>query len=65
MTKDNTPLSEPGLVFDEEMDMNPDVSKVKPVREKEYKHSSESPKTKNNADLNVDENDEIDFVLEF
>lgn len=65
MTKDNAPLNEPGLVFDEDMDMTPDAPKVagkkpaiNPMLQERAKPKTPTPNvTESNA------NEEIEFVL--
>jgi general secretion pathway protein E/type IV pilus assembly protein PilB len=69
MTKDSTPLNEPGLVFDEDMDMTPDISKsgetqIDPTLQKPVapKPSSQDKFTHEVKTPEVDE--DIEFVLE-
>ena len=50
MTDDNKPLNEPGMVFDEEMDMNPDASKVKkPAKVEKPKQNGTTHPSLNNS----------------
>jgi general secretion pathway protein E/type IV pilus assembly protein PilB len=63
MTKDNnTPLNDPGLVFDEDMDMSPTIA-----AQPDFQKPSASPqKSKGEPDFEVkssDTNEEIEFVL--
>ncbi len=64
MTKDNTPLSEPGLVFDEEMDMNPDSSKIKPAQKPTFQRPAKPNPKIIEPDTSTNMNEEIEFVLE-
>ncbi len=65
MTKDNAPLNEPGLVFDEDMDMTPDAPKavgkkpaINPTLQKPVKPKMPKP---NVAESSA--NEEIEFIL--
>lgn len=58
MTKDNSPMNEPGLVLDEDFDMNPDLATIKrePSKQKSVPISSAH-------DMPNSQNEGIEFVL--